>query len=58
MWGYIGYDIVFMIPIIGWILVFIFAFGSEENVNVRNLARSRICTLIVCSILYLVIFVL
>lgn len=43
MWGYIGYDIVFMIPIVGWILIFVFAFGKGENVNVRNLARSRIC---------------
>ena len=31
---------VLMMPIIGWILIFVFAFCSEENVNVRNLARS------------------
>ena len=58
MRGYFGYDIVFIIPIIGWILIFMFAFGSEENVNVRNLARSRICTLVIAMILYLVIVVL
>ncbi len=35
-----------------------FAFSKEENVNVRNLARSRICTLVIAMILYLVIVVL
>lgn len=54
--GYIAYDIVFAIPIIGWILVFIFSFGKEENVNVRNWARSRIFSLIILIILYLIIF--
>ena len=58
MWGYLGYDIVFIIPIIGWILIFMFAFSKGENVNVRNLARSRICTLVIAMILYLVIVVL
>ena len=46
---------VLMMPIIGWILTFVFAFCSEENANVRNLARSCICTLVVCGILYLII---
>ena len=58
MWGYLGYDIVFIIPIIGWILIFMSAFSKGENVNVRNLARSRICTLVIAMILYLVIVAL
>ena len=58
MWGYLGYDIVFMIPIVGWILIFMFAFSREENVNVRNLARSRICTWVICGILYFILIIL
>lgn len=57
MWGYILYDIVFAIPIIGWILIFIFSFGEDENINVRNLARSRICLLVICIILYLLFII-
>ena len=51
--GYIGYEIVFAIPIIGWILLLIFAFGKDENINVRNFARSYIVPLIVLGVLYL-----
>lgn len=46
---------VLMMPIIGWILIFVFAFCSEENVNVRNLARSRVCVLVAGGIIYLII---
>ena len=35
-----------------------FAFGSEKNVNVRNLARSRVCVLVVGGIIYLIIALL
>ena len=49
---------VLMIPIVGWILIFMFAFSREENVNVRNLARSRICTWVICGILYFILIIL
>ena len=55
MWGYLGYQILFAIPIIGMILLIIFSFGKDENVNLRNFARSYFCFLIVCYILYLLI---
>ncbi len=53
MWGYFGYQILFSIPIIGWIMLFIFAFGSDENINIRNFARSYFCFLIVLVAIYL-----
>ena len=37
MWGYFGYEILFAIPCIGWILLLVFAFGGTRNINVRNL---------------------
>ena len=51
--GYIGYQLLFFIPIIGWILIIMYAFGKEDNVNVRNLARSQIYTCVIWVILYL-----
>ncbi len=38
-WAYIGYQILFGLPLIGIIMVFVFAF-SNENLNRRNYARS------------------
>ena len=40
MWGYFGYEILFAIPCIGWILLLVFAFGGTRNINVRNFASS------------------
>lgn len=49
-WGYIGYTILFVIPVIGWICLIVFAL-SNKNVNRRNLARSYWCALLVAVIL-------
>ena len=38
-WGYFGYNILFSIPIIGFIFLIIFSFDSS-NINRRNYARS------------------
>lgn len=50
MWGYFGYTILFNIPIIGWIIVIIFAL-TAQNLNLRNFARSQFCLLIIWIIL-------
>ncbi len=39
-WGYIGYMLLFSIPCVGFIVMCIFAFGSQNNINVKNFARS------------------
>ena len=52
LWGYFGYQILFALPVVGWILVIVFAFASP-NVNVRNFARSYFCILIVIVALLL-----
>lgn len=51
MWGYFGYELLFSIPCIGFILLLIFAFGGNKNYNVRNFARSYFCFLIIVVIL-------
>lgn len=47
MWGYFGYQLLFAIPIIGFILILIFSFGGTRNINLRNYARSTFCLLII-----------
>ncbi|HOB25550.1 MAG TPA: hypothetical protein PLB45_02485 [Bacilli bacterium] len=41
-WAYFGYNILFNIPIVGFILLIIFSFDNS-NTNRRNYARSFFC---------------
>ena len=50
MWGYFGYQILFSLPVVGWIFVIVLSFASP-NVNVRNFARSYFCILIIAAVL-------
>ena len=51
MWGYFGYQILFAIPVIGWIMLLVFALGGTSNINVRNFARSYFCILIILVVI-------
>ena len=46
MWGYFGWEIVYAIPLIGWIICIGQAFCAH-NRNLRNFARSQFCWLII-----------
>lgn len=46
MWGYFGYQLLFSIPVLGWIFVIIFAI-TASNRNLRNFARSQFCLWII-----------
>lgn len=58
MWGYFGYELLFSIPCVGFILLIIFSFGGTKNVNLRNFARSYFCFLIIMVILAVLVGVL
>ena len=45
-WGYLGYTVLFCIPVIGLLLLIVFAF-SKKNINRRNFARSFFCALLI-----------
>ena len=45
MWGYFGYEILFSIPVIGFICLIIMSFAAG-NKNVKNFARSYFCLFI------------
>ena len=53
MWGYFGYEILFSIPVVGFICLIIFAIGAK-NVNKKNFARSYFCYTIICLVVFLV----
>lgn len=58
MWGYFGYELLFLIPIAGFIILLVFAFGGTQNVNLRNFARSYFCLAIIIVIVILYFFVI
>lgn len=51
MWGYFGYQLLFMIPFIGSLALVIVAL-TNKNINVRNFARSYFCVSIIVLILF------
>lgn len=55
MWGYFGYQILFAIPVIGFIMTLIFALGGTRNINLRNYARSTFCLFIILLVAVLLI---
>lgn len=54
MWGYFGYEILFSIPIIGFILLIVFSVGGTSNVNLRNFSRSFFCFYIILIVLIII----
>lgn len=56
MWGYFGYELLFSIPCVGFIILLVFAFGGNKNINVRNFARSYFCYMIIITIIAVLFF--
>ncbi len=58
MWGYFGYEILFSIPVIGFILLLVFSFGGSKNINLKNFARSYFCFFIIEVIITIILALL
>lgn len=56
-WGYFGYNILFAIPLIGFIFLLIYALGGNSNINLKNYARSFFCIYVLALIILLFAFV-
>jgi len=54
-WAYLGYQILFAIPLVGFILLIVFSTGAAHNINLRNFARSYWCAVLVGVILGVVL---
>lgn len=55
MWGYFGYELLFNIPLVGFILLLVFSFGGTKNHNLKNFARSYFCMLILVLIIAIIL---
>ncbi len=49
-WGYIGYMLLYSLPLVGFIMLIVNAL-SEENINKRNFARSYLWLMLVSFII-------
>lgn len=49
MWGYIGYDVLFMIPCVGLIALLILAFGNK-NQYVKTYARAKLVLMVIAVV--------
>ena len=58
MWGYFGYQLLFAIPCIGFIILCVFALGGTKNINLKNFARSYFCFIIIGIILSVIIILI
>ena len=56
-WGYVGYTLLFCIPLVGLIMLIVFSF-SDANINRRNYARSYWCMLLLSIIITVIITIL
>ena len=48
-WAYVGYSILFIIPVVGLILMIVFSL-DDNHINRRNYARSYFCWLVLMLI--------
>ena len=55
-WGYVGYQLLFSIPLVGFILLIIFSF-DDSNINRRNFARSYFCVILIAIIIFAILMV-
>ena len=53
-WGYVGYYLLWSIPVVGFILWLVSCF-SRRNKNVKNFARAGFCMFLVSFVLTIVI---
>lgn len=55
-WGYVGYTVLYLIPVVGWLFFLIFTF-SKGNINRRNYTRSIWCHFFLWIIISSVLFI-
>lgn len=56
-WAYFGYNLLFSIPLAGFIMLIVFSFDNS-NINRRNYARSFFCTLLISIVIILVVIII
>lgn len=54
--AYLGYDILFMIPVIGLVSLLYLALGGTENTNLKNYAISWLCKMLIAIVIVVIVF--
>ena len=52
-WAYFGLQILFCVPIVGFVFLIVFSF-SRGNINRRNFARSYFCVYAIVGVILLI----
>lgn len=55
--SYLGHIILFSIPIVGFIMLLVKAFGSKSNKNISNLAKAQLLLSVIITVLTVVIMI-
>ena len=55
-WGFVGWALLFNLPLAGWIIVIVFACGVSPKKNLTNYARSYLLMWLLVLIITLVIW--
>lgn len=53
-WGYLGYSLLFSIPLVGIILIIVFSFGGSSTKNLKNFARYQLISIVIVAIIYVI----
>lgn len=55
-WNYFGLQILFSVPIVGFVFLIIFSFNGS-NINRRNFARSYFCVYVIIFIIFIIFLI-
>ena len=55
-WSYFGYNLLFALPVVGWIFIIVFAL-NDSNINRRSFARSFFCVWIITIVILVILLV-
>ena len=56
-WGYVGYNLLFAIPLVGFVCMIVFALDSSYIAR-RNYARSYLCLMLIGLIIAIIAIIL
>ena len=54
-WGYVLYELLFSIPLVGFIFLLVFSLGGTKNENLKNFARSFLCWLLIFLVISIIV---
>lgn len=57
VWTYLGYQILFWIPVIGLVSLLFLALGGTDNKNIKNFAIAYLCKTFILAIIVAIIFI-